>query len=125
MADAQRNLDKIIAVVDERIGKLKPHVAAADEGAPIQDRESKILKCPVCAVDMQPGRVSVHGTVWGALVVGFSHQHLWFEPAGGADEAEIIGSGMEKTGWRRQACGFVGIRGDAARSAWRAGLHDL
>lgn len=38
------------------------------------------MNCPKCQKEMDTGQAQVRGTVFGFLMVGFSHQHLFFYP---------------------------------------------
>jgi hypothetical protein len=70
------------------------------------------MKCPYCDGEMVPGTASVKGTLLGFLVVGLSHQHLWFRRLdGGADEL-IIRSRANKAGHQCTQCRAVIIQGD-------------
>ena len=37
------------------------------------------MKCPTCSSEMDQGKAYIRGTALGFLLVGFSHQHCWFE----------------------------------------------
>jgi hypothetical protein len=82
------------------------------------------LNCPACGDELQVGLVSVHGTFWGFLLVGFSYQHCWFEPAADGVEDVVIPSGGAKLGWRCPNCGFVGIKGGESHPS-RRGIGDV
>jgi Domain of unknown function (DUF6487) len=125
MHEDRPDLGAPIAAMDQCIERLRKHVPAGEEAtvaAPIAPQP--ILKCPACGNEMQPGIVSVHGTFWGFLAIGFSHQQCWFEPADGNGEEVVIDSGMAKRGWRCQGCGFVGIGSGEARPSKR-GFGDV
>lgn len=64
--------------------------------------------CPLCGGAWERGEAAVHGSVWSALFVGFSYQHLWFRDAAGK-EAVVVKSGRARDAWRCRQCGFVGI----------------
>lgn len=125
MSEEKRSFDDYIAAADEGISRLEKHVPAVEERPSNQSEPQRELNCPMCGQPLERGIVSVHGTFWGMMVVGFSHQQCWFEPAGGAAEEEIIPSGCAKRGWRCKGCIFVGIEGGEARPAKNAGIGDL
>ncbi len=56
---------------------------------------------------MEPGTNYVRGTFWGFLLVGFSHQHLWFRT--GNHKEVIVASGEERAGHRCPQCGAVTV----------------
>jgi predicted RNA-binding Zn-ribbon protein involved in translation (DUF1610 family) len=67
--------------------------------------------CPYCGTKMIPGTASVHGTFWGFLLFGLSHQHLWFRSGSlkSGEEKIIVGSGDERAAHSCPACGAVSI----------------
>ncbi len=100
-------LSSRLTALDERIEQLK----AANSG----DRKAKPIElkpptrfCPACNSEMETGTVSVHGTFWGFLLVGWSYQHVWFKGAGDKEEI-VVRSGRAKIGYRCPACGFTGV----------------
>jgi hypothetical protein len=66
--------------------------------------------CPMCRAELEPGTVSIHGTMLGWLSVGWSYQHLWFYQDG--KEEAVLKSGHTRKGYRCRGCGFVGVAGD-------------
>jgi hypothetical protein len=48
------------------------------------------FKCPICNNLMTAGKASIHGTICGFIVFGFSHQHLWFEPSDGGFKEKMV-----------------------------------
>jgi hypothetical protein len=49
----------------------------------------------------------VRGTIWGFLLVGLSHQHLWFRSR--QNKEIVVGSGEERAGDRCLQCGAVTV----------------
>ena len=70
----------------------------------------KIGACPVCGGVLEVGKASVHGTFWGFLLVSWSWQHFWVQPALGREEA-VLKSGRSCKGYRCRDCRFVGVKG--------------
>ncbi|GMU22990.1 MAG: hypothetical protein AMXMBFR13_30740 [Phycisphaerae bacterium] len=67
------------------------------------------MKCPRCDEAMERGSAFIEGTLLGFLLIGFSHQHLWFQ---GEDETRwsrhrIMPSGGTCTAFRFAACKAV------------------
>jgi rubredoxin len=124
MAEELAPLEARIAALDQRIERLRRHLPPGEpsQAAPALPRPA--WKCPACGGELQPGLVSVHGTFWGFLLVGLSHQHCWFEPTGDGIEGVVIPSGGAKNGWRCQGCGFVGVQGGEPQPA-RWGIGDV
>lgn len=119
MPDEPSSLDDQFAALDRRIEQARRHLphSPKPQAAPLPPRP--VLKCPACGGELRPGQVSVHGTCWGFLLIGFSHQNCWFKPAVGGAEELVIPSGGAKDGWRCLGCGFVGIAGGEARQGER------
>ena len=68
------------------------------------------MNCPACQHEMKPGRVSVHGTLGGFLLAGYSLQDCWFEAyERDAGEQTVIESGGERSGYRCPQCHTVVI----------------
>ena len=68
------------------------------------------MKCPSCQSKMKRGQVSVHGTALGFVVVGFSHQHCWFEEfERDAEEQVIVESNGRRGAYRCPKCKTVVI----------------
>ncbi len=70
------------------------------------------MKCPYCGGEMVPGTALVRGTLLGFLVVGLSHQHLWFRQLDGGGDEKVIHSRGQKAGHRCTECRAVIIQGD-------------
>ena len=70
------------------------------------------MKCPYCGGEMVPGTALVKGTLLGFLVVGLSHQHLWFRQLDGGGDEKILRSTGKKAGHQCTQCGAVIIQGD-------------
>lgn len=51
----------------------------ARDAGPAFVRDPGAMRCPRCADRLQAGTATVRGTVLGFLLVGFSHQHLFFK----------------------------------------------
>jgi hypothetical protein len=109
-------MDQASARMDERIQRLAPFSdrIEKDPKAP-----AKPVECPLCSAELELGRVTVHGTFWGFLFVGFSYQNCWFEPADGSPEIIAVDSCGARHGFRCRQCGFIGIRPVDAGLAWR------
>jgi hypothetical protein len=56
---------------------------------------------------MVAGTAYVRGTVWGFLLIGFSHQHLWFRS--GKDKNIVLESGEERAGHRCSQCSAITV----------------
>lgn len=69
------------------------------------------LKCPYCDSDLKSGQATIHGTVVGFLVFGFSHQNLYFKTDTG-EEIKILGSGKSTPAMRCENCGIVTLNLD-------------
>jgi hypothetical protein len=110
MPDELSSWDARIASLDEHIARLSRYLPRDPEPTAPPPPPLPDLQCPACGCDLEKGLVSVHGTFWGFMLVGMSHQHCWFEPDGGA-EAVVVPSGRARRGWRCPGCGFVGIAG--------------
>jgi len=119
MPDEPSSLDAQFAAADKLIEQAQRHLPRSAEPQAAASPPKPALRCPACGGELQPGLASVHGTFWGFLLVGFSHQNCWFEPDGGGAEVVVIPSGGAKDGWRCQGCGFVGIAGGEARQEKR------
>jgi hypothetical protein len=65
------------------------------------------ILCPGCTEPMEPGVASARGTVWGFLVFGMSHQHLWF--SSGDEERTVIESGDSRQAHQCPKCRIVTI----------------
>lgn len=82
-------------------------------------RDPAAMNCPRCSQPLQRGTATVSGTVLGFLLVGFSHQHLFFKPSTGprgkpvslgADPGRVIlPSGGQAAAARCAACGVTVI----------------
>jgi hypothetical protein len=110
MAEKQAPLDAQVDALDERIEQLRQHVTPASKPL-VTPSPQAAVKCPACAADLQPGRVSVHRSFFGKPAVGVSFDHLWFEPADGSAATMVVRGSSPKDGWRCSACGFVGVKG--------------
>jgi hypothetical protein len=110
-----RPLDEQIARVDEAIARLQRNVPTPPEpGLRPAANVPFLTCCPLCGSDLEQGRATVHGTFWGFLLVGFSYQHCWFEPASGAGEQVVVPSGGSRRACRCPRCGFVAIKANDA-----------
>ena len=69
------------------------------------------LKCPYCDSDLKSGQATIHGTVVGFLVFGFSHQNLYFKTDTG-EEIKILGSNKSTPAMRCENCGIVTLNLD-------------
>lgn len=110
-------MDGARARMDERIERLEQLSPAPEDARGPAEPAPIFGPCPICKSEMEPGRVAVHGTFWGALLVGMSYQHCWFQPLDGRPEIVVVDSGGAHTGCRCPQCGFVGIHTiDAGRA---------
>src|SRR6218665_3299921 len=75
---------------------------SASEGA------ENMPNCFACGGEFEIGKLSVHGTMLGALLVGMSYQHCWFRPTQGTEDI-VINSGGYRAAYRCKECGFIGI----------------
>ena len=66
--------------------------------------------CPMCAGELEPGSVSVHGTTVGFLFFGMSYQNCYFQGVG-TEEETVLGSRLRRSGFRCRSCDFVGMFG--------------
>jgi hypothetical protein len=56
---------------------------------------------------MAAGTAYVRGTIWGFLLAGLSHQHLWFRS--GQNKEIVVASGDKRAGHRCLQCGTVTV----------------
>lgn len=83
----------------------------------------EMLRCPYCAGDMVPGRVSIHGRLIDFLLAGLSSEQLWFARDGDPKEEKVLSSWGDDAaaGYRCGSCGAVLIRGKPAGRASNGG----
>ena len=74
------------------------------------------MKCPNCNMEMEPGQAQVKGTLLGFLIIGFSHQNLYFRSAEGGVNEKIIRSGGKRSGYYCRQCQGLFIEG--GRDPW-------
>ncbi len=72
--------------------------------------------CPYCGGRVVAGTAYVRGTFLGALLVGLSHQHLWFRA--GKEKDVVVESGGERTAYRCEKCEAVTVF--PARHQWKS-----
>ena len=65
------------------------------------------MNCPYCSADMILGKASVRGSFIGFLIIGLSHQHLWF------NKKKIIKSGGSRPAYECQNCELILIPKDS------------
>ena len=70
------------------------------------------MKCPKCNEEMDQGIAKVEGTALGFLVVGFSHQHLFYK---GKKKERIVHSGDETLAYRCASCDLTILEGQSRR----------
>jgi hypothetical protein len=103
-------LDELAENLKKRIDNLRQHLP------PEQPKELPkvtlpfLAHCPLCGMAMEAGKVVVHGTLLGFLIIGFSYQHCWFQPADGSSEQIVVPNGGKPEACCCKGCGFVGIR---------------
>ncbi len=111
--------------LDELTEQLKAHRAKccpSDVGDVAESQSpTTFARCPACGGTVESGHVEIHGTFWGALFVGFSHQHCWFVPDGRAEEIALRTDDKRKA-CRCTQCGILVILGGktGSLSTWRA-----
>lgn len=47
------------------------------------------MNCPYCNALMAKGNLTVRGTGWGFLSIGWSYQHCWFTSEDGQEEVVV------------------------------------
>ena len=64
------------------------------------------MNCSKCKGEMVEGDAELHGTFWGALVVGASYQKLFFHAEGTRrkEEVPVLRSGDRMKAWRCPSC---------------------
>ena len=62
------------------------------------------MKCPNCNVEMEPGQAQVKGSLLGFLIIGFSHQNLYFKSSDGSTKEVVIPSGGKRSGHYCRLC---------------------
>jgi hypothetical protein len=95
-------------VDDERVEELRRYAAAnrhLRSKPPAEPQARAPIVCPFCGATMQVGVASIHGTLLGFLVIGFSHQSLWFRPDGARKEVEAL---VPRVDCPAQSCGRCG-----------------
>ena len=93
------------------------------------------MKCPRCAGDLHPGKVTVHAGGVVKLMMGQAPQHCFFQPSGlePSEEELLVGSGKPQPAFGCPECEIVIVWGpnwatcpkcDAPiNPSTRAGLH--
>lgn len=69
------------------------------------------MKCPRCQTNMAKGEAAVRGTLGGFMLVGLSHQHLWFSK-GHRDEL-VLPSDQDADAYRCADCKLTVIDGES------------
>src|SRR5687767_9621463 len=83
------SLDEDLARLDERIQRLEKHVT------PLPVPKSKapfLLKCPLCAADMEAGTITVNDTFLSLAMFGLGFQACRFQPEGDKPEEVVVPS---------------------------------
>jgi hypothetical protein len=69
------------------------------------------MKCPVCDVEMEPGRCEIRGTLLGFLMIGFSWKHLYFHGRQSGKHV-MLHSTSQAGAHRCSQCGGLFLPGD-------------
>ena len=64
------------------------------------------LECYDCNGILKKGKASIHGTIGGFLIIGLSHENLYFK-SDDEKEIKILGSGGTTPALRCEDCGIV------------------
>ena len=51
------------------------------------------MKCSICNGEFERGRAEIHGTTFGIIFFGFSHQPLFYHPENDKKEEQILQPG--------------------------------
>ena len=111
MADRSReSLDEQFARTDATIARVQQRLPVHQPAANDETPAAFLSRCPLCGTELEAGSVTVHGTLWGFLLVGLSYEHCWFQPASGAEETVVLSSKDSRDACRCLQCGFVAIK---------------
>lgn len=82
------------------------------------------LKCPYCDGTLISGEARIHGTITGFLLVGLSHQNLYFKSELG-EETEVLGSGESTPAMKCNKCGVVTLNINCPKQNKRDNIVEL
>lgn len=81
-------------------------------------------KCPYCDGTLQSGEAKIHGTLTGFLLVGLSHQNLYFKNESG-EESEILGCNESTPAMKCDMCGVVTLNINFPKQNWRDKMVEI
>ena len=107
LSEKQQELNELKEKLEAYRAKYPP--AEAEQLSEVA-RSPFIACCPQCGGSVEAGQVEIHGTFWGFVFVGLSHQQCWFRPAGRKEEI-ALGSEEKRVACRCTRCGTLVIAG--------------
>lgn len=76
----------------------------------MSERSPNERKCRRCGGRLQRGRVQIHGTLVGFLLIGLSYTHLFFTPASDPEgETVVLPWKARQIAYRCLGCGALAV----------------